>query len=157
MKKIIALLLAVISVTAFTACTNNSQNSSSQSSEVFADMLKKKKKMLKADDTLPIMMTVSNDEDKEGQKFRQHCDFDYSKVKSYFWSYEETGKPYEIAAVELKDISDSDALKASLNKHLTSIGADKNNSEIISKGNYTALIACNQKDKVKETFENLVK
>ena len=143
MKKIIALLLAVISVTAFTACSNNSQNGSSQSSEVFADMFELSQKMLKADDTLPIMMTVSNDEDKDGQKFRQHCDF--------------TGKPYEIAAVELKDSSDTEALKASLDKHLTSIGADKNNSEIVSKGNYTALIACNQKDKVKETFEILVK
>ena len=157
MKKIIAPLLAVISVTAFTACSNNSQNGSSQSSEVFADMFELSQKMLKADDTLPIMMTVSNDEDKDGQKFRQHCDFDFSKVKSYFWSYEETGKPYEIAAVELKDSSATEALKASLDKHLTSIGADKNNSEIVSKGNYTALIACNQKDKVKETFEILVK
>ena len=33
----------------------------------------------------------------------------------------------------------------------------KDVEKIVSKGNYTALIAGNQKDKVKETFENLVK
>lgn len=151
MKKIIAIALLLAGALALASCAN--QNSKT----VFADMFELSQKMLTADETLPIMMTVSSDEDNAEQKFKKHCDFDYSKVKSYFWSYEETGMPYEIAVIELKNESDSEALANSLKSHAKAIGADENKTEITSKGNYTALIICDQKNKVKEAFDKYVK
>ena len=151
MKKIIAIALLLAGALAFASCANNN------SGTAVADMFELSQKMLSADETLPIMMTVSSDEDNAGQKFKKQSDFDYSKVKSYFWSYEETGKPYEIAVIELKNKSDTEALKESLSAHAKAIGARENNTEITSKGNYTALIICGQKDKVKQAFEKYVK
>lgn len=151
MKKIIAIALLLAGALAFASCANNN------SGTAVADMFELSQKMLSADETLPIMMTVSSDEDNAGQKFKKQSDFDYSKVKSYFWSYEETGKPYEIAVIELKNESDTEALKESLSAHAKAIGARENNTEITSKGNYIALIICGQKDKVKQAFEKYVK
>ena len=151
MKKIIAIALLLAGALAFASCANNN------SGTAVADMFELSQKMLSADETLPIMMTVSSDEDNAGQKFKKQSDFDYSKVKSYFWSYEETGKPYEIAVIELKNESDTEALKESLSAHAKAIGARENNTEITSKGNYIALIICGQKDKVKQAFDKYVK
>lgn len=52
--------------------------------------------------------------------FAYFSDLDYDKVSGYFLLYSPTGTAEEIAVVEVKDLKDVEAAKASLEEHLAS-------------------------------------
>ena len=175
MKRIVLFLIALCILTAFAGCGENKVGSISSASENLqsgagvADKFELSQKMLKADDSLKVMMTVSSDTDESGKKFAKLCDFPYDKVNAYFYSYDESGKACEIAVVELKNESDADDLKNSLQKHCGVLEktASENgkaddagaaqNAEIIVKGRYVGLIMCGKPKNVKAAFDENIK
>lgn len=63
---------------------------------------------------LPPMETVEND----AELFRYLSDMDYSLVSGYYLAYAASGSAEEIAVLSLKDAADSEAARASLERHL---------------------------------------
>lgn len=164
MKKIISLMLCILTVAAFGGCGNDEP---SAQKDVKADMFMLSQEMMKADETLPIMMIYTDKEDTDGSKLTNHCGLDRDKTNSYFFACEESENTHEISVIEMKSEGDvslaQEALKQhaeALSKRFSSAPEKKARTDkyiITAKGRYTALIICDDPDSVKKVFEDSVK
>ena len=68
MKKIISLILCILTVAAFGGCGNDEP---SAQKDMKADMFTLSQEMMKADETLPIMMIHTDKEDTDGSKLKK--------------------------------------------------------------------------------------
>ncbi len=74
--------------------------------------------MLAADTTLPGMAVATGGDENAELNFGSFSDFDYSRVRDYFYAYAMDGRAEEIAVIELNDQGDAAALMATLKEHL---------------------------------------
>ncbi len=157
MKRITAIISLIAVILTLGACSGKS-----------VDINSLKENMIKADNTLPDMKTVTNEDENPDTLFASMSDMDYSKIESFFLCYSSDGSPYEIAAVTVKDKGDIKALEESLNDHIKNRiqlyrnyapeNVDKAEKAIVLTNDATAaLIMCDKRDEVKKAFENAFK
>lgn len=119
--------------------------------------------MLKADDSMPEMLSVSSSDTDCEESFDYLSDMDYSKVESFFLAYSADGSAYEIAVICLKTEADVSECKTSLESHrdsrvrtyenyLPNDAKQAKDTEIVSNGRYVAFIMCKDTKSVKNAF-----
>ena len=116
MKKRITLiifLLAAAGSLLAVGCGSNNKSSKNQTSVVTFE-----KDILAADSSLPDMTTVDSDSEEADSLFAYLSDVDYSKIHSYFLSYSSDGLADEVAVIRVKDTSDVDEVKESVEDHI---------------------------------------
>ena len=74
--------------------------------------------MLKADTTLPEMVTVRGSDKDAELNFTALSDLEYDRISDYFYAYAKDGSAEEIAVVKLKDEVDVAPMMDSINQHL---------------------------------------
>lgn len=140
------------------------KTASMEPSSPAADMRTLQESMLAADMTLPRMLVVTSEDDRAEVNFTAFSDFDYSKVRSYFYAYAADGGAQEIVVVELKDASDAAMLMDSYHEHLklrqgglSEYAPDQlpmvEHAVIKQKGNLVAMIICEKSGLVQKAFE----
>lgn len=107
MKRFLSAALVVLLAVSLIAC----------GSKQAADAVSVGKNIMKSASGFPDMKTItSSDEDAE-LNFTTLCDFDYSKVSSYYYSYAADGTAPEVAVVTLKSSDDTADLMSALKDH----------------------------------------
>lgn len=121
-----------------------------------------------ADDSLPKMLYASSEDGNADELFIHISDMEYDKTDSFFVSYSQEGKADEIAVIAVKDESDVDEAKKSLEDHRSSRIKLLSQYEpeevrrmeegiVFSRGRYAVLIICEDPDSVRKAFEDMVK
>ncbi len=180
MKRLICLILMLLTAAALSACSGDSGSDvTSPGEETTAEaetaalpenteaealsMYDLSKAMCAADDTLPEMSRISSSDTNAAELFSYFSKMDYEKVDAYFLSYSAAGTAEEIGVIALKDEKDADACKKSLDDHVqdrinlykTYAPEQVQRAEkavIVTAGRYVALIMSDKKDAVTEAF-----
>lgn len=111
LKKTIVIWLAGVLTIAIAACGGGQKDSPD------IDLKGLQTSLPEADSTLPEMAMITSEEDNAELNFTALCDYDYSKVDSYFYTYAADGTAPEIAVVVLKKASDAADLMDSITSH----------------------------------------
>ena len=116
MIKKISTVLAVCMLGAFmlTGCGDDASEDDN------IDLMSVVDEMKATDSALPEMSTASDSNEDGEAKFAVLCDFDYSKVDKFVYSYSETGSPEEIALVHVVDKASVGDLMKALQAHIDS-------------------------------------
>ncbi len=159
--KIISFICIILTLLSLTACNSvvNAKASNLTTSELLDSMLK-------SASSLPDMTRIdSNNDDEAEGKFAIICDFDYSKVDSYSFTYSSEGKANEICVVKLKDEDDTNELINSFKKRIktrTNLYKTYNPTEekiasnglVFSKQRFVSLVISQAPSKIKDSFYN---
>lgn len=111
MRKIITLGMVFVLILALTACGGGKADTPD------IDLKAMQVSLPAADSTLPEMSVINSEDDNAELNFTALCDYDYSKVDSYFYTYAADGTAPEIAVVVLKKASDAADLMNSITDH----------------------------------------
>lgn len=112
-KKLLSLTLAMLALVSLFGC--GGENDADEPDVNLADL---RAALLKADTTLPEMISRSSGDPDARDSFTYLSDLDYGKVEEYFYVCADAGTAEEIAVIKLKNKSDAAALMDSLHKHL---------------------------------------
>lgn len=112
MKKYV-IALALLAVLALAGCGAEGGGTAAGT----ADMEALQQTMLKADASLPEMLSVTSSVSDAEKLFTYLSDFDYGKVDAYLLSYASGGTADELAVIAVKDEADLQEARDSLEKH----------------------------------------
>ena len=121
-------------------------------------------KEMQAAARLPEMLAVRSGDSKAERGFAAISDMDYDKVEAFSLLYAADGSAYELAVIRLKDAADAQALRDSLQKHITkraeqyrqydpSQVSRAGGAAVAVHGEYAALIMCDDNAAVKAVFD----
>lgn len=111
LKKVMMIGIAVVLGIAMTACGGGAKETQT------VDLKSMQTSLPAADSTLPEMTMITSEDENAELNFTALCDYDYSKVDSYFYTYAADGTAPEIAVVVLKKASDAADLMNSITDH----------------------------------------
>ncbi|MDY3991494.1 MAG: DUF4358 domain-containing protein [Lachnospiraceae bacterium] len=75
-------------------------------------------KVMKKASGFPEMKTITSNDKDADINFSTLCDFDYSKVSSFYYAYASDGTAPEVAVVSLKSADDTADLMSSIKDHV---------------------------------------
>ncbi|MBQ4095769.1 MAG: DUF4358 domain-containing protein [Oscillospiraceae bacterium] len=173
-KRILCVMLAgATACTMLASCSDDKSSSDKPESSSVAqtktvEMSQLKDAMLKADDTVPTMLTASSEDENGEQLFAYLADYDYANVDEYFFCYAAEGTADEIAVIKLKDsASSNDCLKAvkehvaTRSKQYETYDPDQvprcSKAIVFSNDVYVVLVISDKNDLVKDAFYNAFK
>ncbi len=107
MKRFLSVTLTVILALSLIACGKNNTT----------DAVSLGKELMEQAAGFPEMKTITSSDKDAEINFSTLCDFDYSKVNSYYYAYAADGTAPEIAVVSLKNTDDTADLMSAIKDH----------------------------------------
>lgn len=132
------------------------------------DMSALRQNMLGADTSLPEMSCITSDDDNAADNLVYLAEnLNYDMVDSYFYAYSKTGTAHEIAVICATNSDNVSVIKQSLEAHLETREhtfqyyapeqvSSAQNAIVITKGNYVAMIMCDDQEAVENAFIDTV-
>lgn len=107
MKRFLSVTLTVILALSLIACGKKNTT----------DAIAIGKKLMEEAGGFPEMKTITSSDKDAEINFSTLCDFDYSKVSSYYYAYAADGTAPEIAVVSIKNTDDTADLMSAIKDH----------------------------------------
>lgn len=145
----------------FVACDKKEKKE--EAGEYRVELSQIEQSVLKDLGNLPDMERIDKNTEDAQNLFAILCDISYDKIDEFVYQYASEGLADEIAIIRLKDTQDMKALKEELEERIVSRKASfqtynpqevekLEQAQIVVKGNYAALLICQQSGVAKQAF-----